>query len=43
MSTQELDKVINAIKVSIDSTNPEEVELIADLYKAIELIEEVTA
>ena len=35
---RELDEVIQAIKISIDATDPKEVELIANLYKAIELI-----
>lgn len=33
-----LDDVIRAIKVSIDATNPDEVALIANLNKAIELL-----
>jgi len=33
-------EIINAIKVSIDSTNPEEKEIIANLWRAIELLEE---
>ena len=35
----ETKKAIYAIKVSIDATNPEEIDLIADLQKAIELLE----
>jgi len=34
------EKAINAIKVSIDSTNEEEGELIAHLMRAIQLLEE---
>ena len=35
---EELEEVINAIKASIDATDPQEKEIIASLYKAIELI-----
>lgn len=35
----DIKNVIQAIKVSIDSSNPEETALIANLYTAIELLE----
>jgi len=40
MTSEEALKAIYAIKVSIDSTHPEEVNLIKDLWKAVELLEE---
>ena len=39
MNNYELQKVIDAIKVSIDATDPYEVLLIANLNTAIELLE----
>lgn len=39
MNNYELQKVIQAIKVSIDSSSPEETALIANLWTAIELLE----
>ena len=38
MST-ELQRAIQAVKVSIDTINPEESQLIADLWSAVELLE----
>ena len=38
-----VEHAIQAIKVSIDATNPEETTLIADLYLAIELLEQMGA
>lgn len=38
MNKVELEAIVQAIKVSIDATNPDEVALIANLNKAIELL-----
>jgi hypothetical protein len=39
--SNELQRAIQAVKVSIDTINPEESQLIADLWSAVELLEEM--
>lgn len=41
MNITEINQMITAIEVSIDSTNPEETQLIADLHKAIDTLRKV--
>ena len=41
MNEVELEAIVQAIKVSIDATEPSEVEIIANLNKAIDLLREV--
>jgi ribosome maturation protein Sdo1 len=43
MNGNDIAKAIQAIKVSIDATNEEETQLIADLHKAILLLQKVGA
>ncbi len=43
MNGNDIAQAIQAIKVSIDATNEEETQLIADLHKAILLLEKVGA
>ena len=38
MNITEIKRIVQAIEVSIDATNPEETQLIADLYKAIDIV-----
>lgn len=38
MDIKDIKRIVQAIEVSIDATNSEETQLIADLYKAIDII-----